>query len=931
MRVGSFTMYSDFTRNQQNSMSLLNDVNRTIYSGTKIEYAYQGTSIFANSLRLDQEEYTLKQNADGADMGRQFALNSDHTMNQMVNALISFKEKLVKAASDSNVTTDRRAIAQELIGLKQNIMDLANTSINGKYLFSGSAFTVKPIGVDGSYNGNGQSVKSLINAGVELPFNIDGQSLFLGSDSDYHRLVSTNVPKKNITVYNDQPSTDRYVTVDDKIQDMTGNNGDGNKSYFYISGTQSDGTGFKQRIDINVTSKISDLLDKIKGAYRDKVEVSLNNYGQIEVKDLQRGSSKLEFQMVATDNSTNLTKATAGLSAGSSSITVASTAGINPAGGDLLNIEGIGQVQVTSVVGSVVNFQPPLPTSATPGVSAVNVKLVNSINTDIPGGAVIGATTITLTSAAGMVAGGEVVIGGHSYTIASVTAPNITLASGLVAAAAPGAPASTVNPATNLSALGASGQAITEFTKSGMGQLNTGNITAWNDSWDHSAFNFNIELKNRSTGATSQEQDLLSSATGGYPTSITLNGTPHALTLGATSTIKKDFLGQIQTALDTQFPPNGTFSASLVNGKIVIKDNSIKPTQPNLQSSQLVSMTIQAPANTFSAVNGLSSDEVYFKKNGSTLNSNVSQVVKATNEYAKPSDTLLSVAGATTINGSSLTMKVTTINGAAQNVTFNFGAAGSTFTLDGGVTNYNIINAATPPVTTAGDKVTYQQFMDVIGMVVGDILPATVTPAAPTAAQATDYGNAITSSSRRANVTINDKGQITMEDKTSSATKANISLFDATINTNFTKALQVDTSTVTLNSNNALTVDDPYISFFDQLQMSIDAVLTNKTRATDDGTDPRNTGMQNAIAAIDHVFDHLVRKHTDIGAIGNAFQLSQDRSTTLKLNVVTVRSSILDTDVGSAYLELNQRSINYQALLATATKVNSLSLVNYMK
>ncbi len=928
MRVGTFTMYSDFTRNQQNSIGLLNDVNRTIYSGTKIEYAYQGTAIFANTLRLDQEEYSLAQNAQSADMARQFALNSDNAMNQMVTALTSFKTKLIKATSESNSTTDRRAIAQDLIGLKQNIMDLANTSINGQYLFSGSAFTKKPIDTNGNYQGNGSSVKALVGSGVELPFNIDGTSLFLGSDTDYKRVVSTNVPKKNITLLYDQPPVDRYITVDDKIKDMTGNNGDGNKSYFYVSGTQSDGTSFTQRIDMSIDSSIGDLLDKIKTAYKDTVEVTLNNHGQIEVKDLQKGSSKLQFQMVGVDNSSALTKATAGVAAGSTSITVSNAAGINPLGGDLLNIEGIGQVQVTSVVGTTVNFLPPLSKSITPGSGDLNVKLVNSLNTTIPGGAAAGATNLTLGSTAGMTAGDEIMIGGELYTIASVTnATDLVLSSGLKNAAAAGAPASMSRPLANLSALGDSGQQITEFTKSGMGQLDTASATAWNDSWDHSSFNFNIEFKNRSSGATSQVQDLMSTCTGGYPTSITLNGNAHALTLGATSTMG-DFIGQVQTALDAEFGAN-QFAASLVNGKIVVKDKNITPDQPNLKSSQLVTMTINAPANTFASVNGLSSDEVYFKKDGATLSSTVSQVVKSTNEYAKPTDTLLSVAGTNTMVGRSITMNLTTINGTAQTVTMNFAAGASTFTVGGNT--YNILNASSPQVTTPGDQVSYQQFMDVIGMVISDNLPATVTPAAPTAAQTADYNNALMASKRRADVSLNENGQLTIQDLTRSATKANISIFDSAINTGFTTARQTGTTSVSINSNNALTVDDPYIDFFDQLQSAIDAVLSGKTRASDDGDDPRNTGMQNAITAIDHVLDHLVRKHTEIGSVGNAFQVSADRATTLKINVVSVRSTILDTDVGSAYLELNQRSINYQALLATANKVNSLTLVNYMK
>jgi len=993
MRVGTFTMYQDFTKNQERSIKYLNDVNRQIYSGTKIEYGYQDTSTFINTLRLDQEAYTLSQNALGADMARQFALNSDNTMNQMVTALTDFKTKLVKATSESNSATDRSAIAQELIGLRQHLMNLANTSINGQYLFSGSAFSQKPIDSNGNYQGNADKVKSLINSGVQLPFNIDGTSLFLGSDNDYGRTISTNVPKKNITLLYDKPPTDRYITVDDTIKDMTGNNGDGSKSYFYVTGTQSDGTSFKQRIDVSIDSKISDLLDKIKDAYKGNVDVTLNNYGQIEVKDLQKGSSKLQFHMVGSDNSTAQTKATAGFSAGSMAITVQSSAGI--AAGDVLNIEGLGQVQVSSItasattpLGDVVNFLPPLAVGAKPEVTELSVKKVGASSTTADPGAapyLAGATSLNVASSAGMAAGDNIIIGGENYTISSITAgppDTISLASGLKANVASGDPVSIVTPISDVGQLASSGNNVTEFIKSGMAPLTVGNTTAWNDQWDHSVFNFNVEYRNRKTGAFSEPQELLSSALGGVPTGITLNGNLHSFTLGTSSTMR-NLVDEVQTALDSEFGTN-KFSSSLVNGKIVVKDKNINPDNSSTDSSALRTMTLNAPANTFASINGVESDKVYFSKDGAKLSSNVSQVLKSTNAYAKPTDTLLSTSGATTMVGKQLTMQVTTIDGNNQNITIDFGATTSTFTVGGN--KYNILNAASPQTGTPGDQVTYRQLMDTMSMIVGNTLPSSTTVSAPgaalgattmdiasvagysvgdkitigsgatpytisaiagttitfspalTTAAATgdtvvrtkDYNSAVDAASRRANVYLDDTGKIVIEDKTSSATKANLSMYDSNTNTGFTKAAQINTNSLTLNSNNAITMDDPYISLFDQLQMAIDAVQSGKTRATDNGDDPRNTGMQNAILAIDHIFDHVIRKHTDIGAVGNSFQLSVDRSTTLQLNVKTVRSEVLDTDVGSAYLELNQRTINYQALLATVNKINGLSLVNYL-
>ena len=45
---------------------------------------------------------------------------------------------------------------------------------------------------------------------------------------------------------------------------------------------------------------------------------------------------------------------------------------------------------------------------------------------------------------------------------------------------------------------------------------------------------------------------------------------------------------------------------------------------------------------------------------------------------------------------------------------------------------------------------------------------------------------------------------------------------------------------------------------------------------------------------------------------------------------MTLRSSVIDTDLAEASLELTQLSLNYEAMLSTVGKISKLSLVNYL-
>ncbi len=50
----------------------------------------------------------------------------------------------------------------------------------------------------------------------------------------------------------------------------------------------------------------------------------------------------------------------------------------------------------------------------------------------------------------------------------------------------------------------------------------------------------------------------------------------------------------------------------------------------------------------------------------------------------------------------------------------------------------------------------------------------------------------------------------------------------------------------------------------------------------------------------------------------------------LDLNVKKLKSQVEDVDVAEALMKFNQLNINFQAMLSSISKINSLSLVNYI-
>jgi len=299
MRITNQLLYSNFERDYQKSSNELNKLNTQISSGKKIQNSFEDSSIYVDDTRLEYEKTTLEQIKDSSQSAQEFANNTDSTLNEFTDDLLKFKTKLIQAANGTNDPTSLNAIANDLEATKQNLIDLANTSINGQFIFSGTAFSTKPIDTEGNYHGNNKEIRATTGAESSLPYNIDGDSLFLGIDGDYKKMVSTNVKLYS----NSEDQT--ILKGSDSIKDLMENNGtkntaNSNTAYFYIQAKNSDGSSFKKKIDIDTSESVDTLLGKIQDSFSpsDSVNVALNDYGQIEITDKTKGNKSLDFSMV---------------------------------------------------------------------------------------------------------------------------------------------------------------------------------------------------------------------------------------------------------------------------------------------------------------------------------------------------------------------------------------------------------------------------------------------------------------------------------------------------------------------------------------------------------------------------------------------------------------------------------------------------------
>ena len=800
MRITNGLLYSTSISNYRTSSTALYNVNQQIASGMKIQNSYEDTSIYVDSMRLSSQLTTLSQASSSSSKASSFASNTDATLTDMTTQIEKFKTLLSQASNASNSSTSLDAIAKELETIRDQIKTLANTSINGQYLFSGSALSTKPISNDGTYNGNGESLRAIVGSELELAYNTDGKSLFLGSDSEYTKTVSTNVAMYNQTLLHpqtmtnagtDSSATEEYLSEDNTIRDMVGDTDSDTtndpNTVFYLSGRNTSGETFNTKISMSSTSSISDLLESIGNAYGNTstnklVDVSMNANGQIELTDLSGGNNVIDMNLFAAVDRT----ATAGTSGNA----------------DQSSIDNL--------------------------VAQPNVDII------------------------------------------SFNASNYT----------------TTNSAST--------------------------ISSRSDLYNAGTYDIGYPLED-SNGKVAKASTLLSDIMPSNVDSILVGGT--TLPVTATTTVQ-DLMDAITTET------GGT--TRIENGQLIVESPSAVNIQLTAQDA-----TTTATAG-FSIPDAVNYTQRGFEKNGNELTGNASQVVKSTNEYATSTTKLSEVAGVDTLDGKSLTLSYTDKNGNSNTATLNLSNGGSSVSVDlngdGDTSDANetfTLFDGSGNATTA-DNVTYKQLTDVIGMLTSGTLPTTGVPASSTPYE--EYNYAVKTAASSVEVGLNDQGQISILDRTASASKIDFSMYDSDSG----DYSGTTGSALSFMSNNSVTTASPSIDLFDQLDEMIASVRSGTFRMDSESSDPRNVGMQNSLALIDHIADHVEKAHTKIGALSNAMTDAKDTADTLSTSITKIQTEVVGVDIAEAYLQYTSISTSYQTMLSTISKIMSMSLANYM-
>ncbi|MDN5112448.1 flagellar hook-associated protein 3 [Aliarcobacter butzleri] len=157
--------------------------------GLKLEYGSDDSMLFGRLSHINDKVLTQTEIKDQLEKTKALNSTADDSLAEAKENVFEFvKSELIKANTDTTSEEGLIAIAQNIEGVKQNLLDLANTQVEGQYVFSGSDSSVKAFTMDANgkvtYNGNDSLRKIAVDEGSYRESGVNGfQAFFYTTDS----------------------------------------------------------------------------------------------------------------------------------------------------------------------------------------------------------------------------------------------------------------------------------------------------------------------------------------------------------------------------------------------------------------------------------------------------------------------------------------------------------------------------------------------------------------------------------------------------------------------------------------------------------------------------------------------------------------------------------------------------------------------------
>jgi flagellar hook-associated protein 3 FlgL len=194
MRVTTLQVQDQRIADVMRDEERLAETQSQVSSGKRIQRPSDAPNDIATLLQTSSDVAALTRQRAGADAALPTMQTSDAALGNMATALRQARTLALQANNTTISPDQRQVIAGQIDQVRAQILSLANTQVNGRYIFAGTNSEVAPFtaGPPVTYTGNNQSLQLSLAAGSQFSISVTGQALLNArSGTDLFQNLST--------------------------------------------------------------------------------------------------------------------------------------------------------------------------------------------------------------------------------------------------------------------------------------------------------------------------------------------------------------------------------------------------------------------------------------------------------------------------------------------------------------------------------------------------------------------------------------------------------------------------------------------------------------------------------------------------------------------------------------------------------------------
>ncbi|SHN67144.1 flagellar hook-associated protein 3 FlgL [Paenibacillus sp. ov031] len=232
MRITNNMLSSQLLLNLNRNAQQMNNTQTQLATGRKINKPSDDPVGITYSLRYRAELSSNEQYQKNVDSAVSWLDFNDTVMNQAGSVIQRLRELTVNASTGTNPQSALDSINEEVQQLKEQLVDISNSKLNGKYIFNGETYDVKPYdfptNADGSFDTTNAAsvitdkgkINFIVGESVQLPINVDGNEVFGTGTEDDNLFVIMNTIMKALSDGDQKELSNQLDNIDSRMDKM---------------------------------------------------------------------------------------------------------------------------------------------------------------------------------------------------------------------------------------------------------------------------------------------------------------------------------------------------------------------------------------------------------------------------------------------------------------------------------------------------------------------------------------------------------------------------------------------------------------------------------------------------------------------------------------------------------------------------------------